>query len=369
MAVTLGGLALAGGIAATASHVNSFLSNRYNEKNRAAQIAADKELMDYQNSINRQYLMDSPSMTVEGLRKAGLSPLSAQGSFTQSGNSSIANVGTPTGEVPKFNLDPMTLSQLEVNQSQSDANKALAKVYEADATGKNIDNETKGDINEATLQQIYSNIGLNTAKVDEINSTISVNQSKIDNLVSDTAKNDALVERMQTQNFLDTWEMYLKTDKCKAEIDKLVADTGLSKAQAYDIYQKLQSGYWQSVVSLNSAGAADAASHVSVNNSQAAVNGSLVGFYNASTRKVDCERFGQQIANYIADKTAKSTVSATNNKNYINGSKFVLQMDKAMQWSNGATSSFRDWMIGVNQGVKSAMPLVGGMSGASEVLP
>ena len=64
MAVTLGGLALAGGIAATASHINSFLADRYNEKNRAAQVAADKDLMKYQNDLNRQYLMDSPSMTI-----------------------------------------------------------------------------------------------------------------------------------------------------------------------------------------------------------------------------------------------------------------------------------------------------------------
>lgn len=369
MAVTLGGLALAGGIAATASHVNSLIANHYNEKNRQAQISADKDLMSYQNSLNRQYLLDSPLMTVEGLRKAGLSPLSAQGSFTQAGNTSIANVGTPTGNVPQFHLDPMTLSQLDVNQSQSDANKALAKVYEADAMGKQIDNDYKADLNEANLSSIYSNIGLNDAKISEINSTIELNQYRIDNIVSDTQKNTSLVERMETQNFLDTWEMFMKSEKYKAEINKLVADTGLSQVQAADIYQKLQSGYWQSVVSLNRANAADAASHVAVNETQAGLNDSLAGFYNASTGKVDAEAFGQRLANYITAKTQRSTIKSINNRNNINGNSFVLKMDKGFDWSKSATSSFKDWMIGVNHGVSATMSGARIMPGAAEVLP
>ena len=369
MAVTLGGLALAGGIAATASHVNSIIANYYNEKNRQAQIAADKELMSYQNSLNRQYLLDSPSMTVEGLRKAGLSPLSAQGSFTQPGNTSIANVGTPTGNVPQFQLDPMTLSQLEVNESQKAANDALANMYNADATGKNIDNNYKADLNEANLSSIYSNIGLNESKINEINSTIELNQYRIDNIVSDTQKNNSLVERMETQNFLDTWEMFMKSDLYKSQIDKLVADTGLSNAQAADIYQKLQSGYWQSVVSLNNANAADSASHVAVNNSQIGVNQSLAGFYNASTGKVDAEAYGQRLANYITGKTQRSTINSINNRNNINGNSFVLKMDKGFDWSKSATSAFKDWMIGVNQGVSATMSGARIMPGAAEVLP
>ena len=325
MAVTLGGLALAGGIAATASHINSFLADRYNEKNRVAQVAADKDLMKYQNDLNRQYLMDSPSMTVEGLRKAGLSPLSAQGSFTQAGNSSIANVGTPTGEVPKFNLDPMSLSQLEVNQSQKDVNDALAKVYDADAAGKEIDNQTKADKNVAEIKAIYSGINLNDSQISEIQSNIDkINQDIIES-ASRVSLNQEQVNYLQTKGFNETWDMLIKNEKLQHEINLMVAQTNMSNAQAMDLVKKVASGYYESIVNSNNAGAA-------ASRSQVALNNALAGQASANTSYIKSQTFGQDLKNIYTSGTVDSAVKAANSGNDVDGSKFVRWTDKVTTW-------------------------------------
>lgn len=324
MAVTLGGLALAGGIAATASHVNSMIANHYNDKNRQAQIAADKELMSYQNSLNRQYLYDSPSMTVEGLRKAGLSPLSAQGSFTQPGGSSIANVGTPTGS-PKFNLDPMSISQLELNESQKNANDQLARVYGADAAGKEIDNQTKADKNIAEIKAIYSGINLNDSQITEIQSNIDkINQDIIES-ASRVSLNQEQVNFLQTKGFNETWDMLLKNEKLQHEINLMVAQTRMSNSQAMDLVKKVASGYWESVVNANNAGAA-------ASRSQVGLNYALAGQAYANTAYIKSQTFGQDLKNIYTSGTVDGAVKAANAGYDVDGSKFVRWTDKVTTW-------------------------------------
>lgn len=325
MAVSLGGLALAGGIAATASHVNSMITNHYNHKNRQAQISADKELMSYQNSLNRQYLLDSPSMTVEGLRKAGLSPLSSQGSFTQAGNTSIANVGTPSGSAPKFELDPVSISQLDLNESQKNANDQLARVYAADASGKEIDNQTKADKNIAEIKAIYSGINLNDSQISEILSNIDkINQDIVES-ASRVSLNQEQVNYLQTKGFNETWDMLLKNEKLQHEINLMVAQTHMSNAQAMDLVKKVASGYYESLVNANNAGAA-------ASRSQVGLNVALAGQAGANTAYIKSQTFGQDLKNIYTSGTVDGAIKAANAGYDVDGSKFVRWTDKVTTW-------------------------------------
>ena len=101
------------------------------------QAQANKESMAIQNQYSRQNLRDSPSLTLEGLKHAGVSPATMNG-----GNFQTASIPTPS--MPSAPAAP-SLDLLGALQTQSSIKlqNAEAKKTEAEATSTNIDNQNK----------------------------------------------------------------------------------------------------------------------------------------------------------------------------------------------------------------------------------
>lgn len=280
----------------------------------------------------RKIIRDSPRLQKEGLIAAGLSPALVDN--ISSVTSSDANAVAPTAKAAPVPQMPSAsdVASLFNADSQRIVAEAQARNLDADTAGKNIDNETKGERNIAELKKIYSGINLNDAQVTEIQSNIEKINQDIKESASRVKLNDEQVNYLQTKGFNETWDMLLKNEKLQYEINLMVAQTNMSNAQALDLVKKVASGYWESVVNANNAGAAASMSQVGLNNA-------LAGQAVANTGFIKSQTFGQDLKNIYTSGTVDSSVKVTNEKNAVDGSKFVRWTDKVSTWLGTITGT------------------------------
>ena len=284
-----------------------------------------KEMARINDLYQRRIIKDSPMLQKQGLEAAGLSPALVDN--ISSVTSSDANATPPTAKaapVPQL-FNASDFAALRNADSQRIVAEAQAKNLDADTEGKQIDNQTKGDLNIANLKKIYAGINLNDAQVSEIQSNISkINQDIVES-ASRVKLNDAQINYLQSKGFNETWDMLLKNEKLQYEINLMVAQTNMSNAQALDLVKKVASGYWESVVNSNNAGAAASMSQVGLNNA-------LAGQANANTSFIKSQTFGQDLKNIYTSGTVDGAVKAANAGNSVDGSKFVRWTDKVTTW-------------------------------------
>ncbi|QCS36373.1 hypothetical protein [Capybara microvirus Cap3_SP_319] len=144
-----------------------------------------QENMKLQNQLQRGLILDSAKLEKEGLISAGLNPAMMNGGNFSPVASSSVGPSSSAGAASLF--ENVQLGNLLVAMSQS-------KVNEADAAGKNIDNEYKAAQNE-------SQISLTIAKANESNVMAS-------NISADTANKLALNDniKQEYQNLIKTAE-------------------------------------------------------------------------------------------------------------------------------------------------------------------
>lgn len=120
--------------AAGASFTAGMISNAVTQR-RQAQM--NRESMALQNAYSRQNLRDSPSLTLEGLRHAGISPATMN-------NGNFTPASSPAPSMPSAPALP-TLDLLSALQTQSNIKlqNAEAKKTEAEAVSTNIENQNK----------------------------------------------------------------------------------------------------------------------------------------------------------------------------------------------------------------------------------
>lgn len=128
--------------AAAKTAVNGLINEFFNQRHVNQQIKGQKELMSYQNAINRQNLVDSPTLQVKGLSQAGLNPALAMG---QQLSVPTSNGGTVHTERNNAIQDALIASQIDLAQSQ-------AQDYKESARLKNIQSGTE---NARNLAQLY----------------------------------------------------------------------------------------------------------------------------------------------------------------------------------------------------------------------
>ena len=245
---------------------NTALAHAFNDTERQANVSAQKELASFNKDLNLQMLRESPKSTVEGLRDAGLSPLSSQGNFTDVPSNGMPSTPQPSG-APQ--IDPLTESAIVKNLA--DASNA-----KADAEGKEIDNNSKDEINRATIQNLYKDIGLKDAQIDEISAKVDWYNQSIEESISKIALNEQQVKRLSEQTELDVWNTLIKQDEIQAKIKELESQMHLNNAEATEIMHKIVSGYYTAQVDAFHASAA-------ASRSQVGLNKALAGKANAET--------------------------------------------------------------------------------------
>lgn len=128
------GAILASGASMAASQL---MKNDWDLTQRERNMRQQKELMNYQQKLNSDFLRQSPLLKVQGLRSAGISPLSEQGSFATAGVSSIPSVlSSETAATPSLGESASALSQMKTADAQ-------AKLADAQAENLNADTELK----------------------------------------------------------------------------------------------------------------------------------------------------------------------------------------------------------------------------------
>lgn len=338
---------------------NVGISHAFNAAERDANVSAQKDLAVFNKNLNMQMLRESPKTTVEGLRDAGLSPLSSQGNFTDVPSNGVPSISQPSG-APQ--IDPLTESAIVKNLADADNAKA-------DAEGKEIDNNTKDEINRATLDNLYKDIGLKDSQIDEISAKVDWYNQSIQESVSKIALNEQQVKRLAEQTELDVWNTLIKQDEIQAKIKELESQMHLNNAEATEIMHKIAVGFYTAQVDAYHASAAASRSQVGLNQALAgkakaetglaiAETGRAVaetGKINAETAVVKQQGIQETLKSIYMKKTNQGRINAENNANAVNGSKFTLWMDKGLNWASTATDV-------VGRGV--AMYATGGMSEA-----
>ena len=199
-----------------------------NNMTMSKQVQANKESMAIQNQYSRQNLRDSPSLTLEGLKHAGVSPATMNG-----GNFQTAS--TPTPSMPSAPVAP-SLDLLGALQAQSSIKlqNAEAKKTEAEATSTNIDNQNKQsqniEIKDAlndSIQRVldyYKRTGVDTTSLQNFKDYLDSPDSPFD-YGSMKARLDALnYERLLSSNISGDVSDVLDTLIANSKIDADVAD-------------------------------------------------------------------------------------------------------------------------------------------------
>lgn len=184
--------------------------NRTNRKWQEAMAA-----LQYQRQ--RQLTQDSPVLQKQGLIQAGMSP-SALGGYTGSA-SSVSTVPSSPTSLPQY--VPMDLNSIiQAYTAAKQGEVADSEAYKNRTQGdKNAKEAGRYDeLTDATLNQIYSNVGLNQAEVSKINASIPV-------LDSQAAYYNYLAENEEVR-----WQTAQAVKQ--SEIDRIKAENKLSEAAA-----------------------------------------------------------------------------------------------------------------------------------------
>lgn len=167
----------------TNEHNSSMLDkqNQFNRDMQKDQQQYNKEMWETQNAYN------TPKAQLDRYRQAGLNPnlLYGQpnpGNAAQAATSGQASSSNAIARQAPM-VDHLSMSNIRLNE-------ALAKKNEADATGKEIENQYKGDKEATEIQQMLQNINESSAreKAQLIENTYKPQQieAEIDNVISDT---------------------------------------------------------------------------------------------------------------------------------------------------------------------------------------
>lgn len=262
------------GLAGNAYQANQ--ANKWNQKQLDAQIAENQKNRDFNHSeaeIARNFQADfaremfdktnkynSMSNQVAQMRQAGINPALAYSgnsfapgsmpSVSAGGASSSGNV-SPT----QYSTTDVASPALAVARQQAEiANiEASTKKIESDTTGQNYQNDIlKSDAavrdawNQGQLVLQGIDIDLGNSKIDLTDSEAAKVRKELERLQLDIDSFDRTLKLLDTQiesgqldNDLKRIDKIYKSKEYEALLDKLAADTRLSRAQAHSILSKL----------------------------------------------------------------------------------------------------------------------------------
>lgn len=223
------------------SVVNSVIGAESAKQQNKQMMRFQQQMADQQYQRQRELTADTPSLQKAGLVSAGMSP-SAMGAFSGPA-ASVASVPSSPSQVPVYHdFNPSTLIDAFLAQKQGEV--ADSEAYRNRTEGdKNAKEAGRYDeLTDATLRQIYSNVGLDEAEVSKINASIPLlhNQSAYYNYLAENEEVRWQTAQAIKQSEIDRIQSENKLDKAAAEkklsmIDDIInAQYNLTLAEIYN---------------------------------------------------------------------------------------------------------------------------------------
>ena len=327
--------------------VTGAINNMFAKKAEKRQFNYNKKLMEFQNSLNHANEFSSAGRQIAGLKSAGVNPALADGSApaTVSGSSVSQGSGQADGGSSEATVAQQASNlQMDekVKESQVSANDAIAREHNANAEGKEIENENARDRwsdKDKILQgQVYQMATSNKYFEDITKQNLRLLGSN-----ADVAKWDAKLKEIDSQT---------RGRFNQATIDNIVANTGLSEQNAATLV------------------------------TAAKLNGALMSYYGEETR---AKRYINEMNDYfnsagwdanplanqqfealrklqsecdIAAKTGNYTGALTAGQEFANK---YAPADKALQWGNMIVNTLMTGLMiyGAYRGIRGPVPGIG----------
>lgn len=327
--------------------ISGAINNMFAKKAEKRQLNYNKKLMEFQNSLNQANEFSSMGRQIAGLKSAGVNPALADGSAPASVSGSSVSQGS--GQADGGSSEATVAQQSsnlqmdeKVKESQVSANNAIAREHNANALGKEIENENArsrwSDKDKLLSGQAYQMATSNKYFEDMTKENLRFLGS-----YADEKKWEAKLKEIDSQT---------RSRFNEATIDNIVANTGLSKQNAATLV------------------------------TAAKLNGALMSYYGEETR---AKRYLNDMNDYFNSagwdanplvnqqfEALRKLVSecdlAAKNGNYTGaltaGQEFANKYapaDKAFQWANMIVNTLMTGLMlyGAYRGFRGGVPPVG----------
>lgn len=215
------------GIADTSNFMSSlFFGNRNNQWNQEAATTAYNRQIDLMN-MTRAY--DTPAAQMQRFKDAGLNPNLIYGQMQGGIQPPTAPQSSPSQMVAP-QTDPIQLAQ--------------TRLLNAEAEGKEIENEKKPDLIDEELKKLQSEVGLNNQQVENLKVQYDETKQAIENLrgqlelLQMQAINLGYQNRLTHEKTIGQMLENIFTDRStEYRIRKLAAETGISEIEARLAYK------------------------------------------------------------------------------------------------------------------------------------
>ena len=327
--------------------INGAINNMFAKKAEKRQFNYNKKLMEFQNSLNQANEFSSIGRQIAGMKAAGVNPALADGSApaTVSGSSVSQGSGQADGG-PSEATVAQQASNLQmdekVKESQVSANDAIAREHNANAEGKEIENENArarwSDKDKLLSGQVYQ-----MATSNKYFEQLTKENLRFLGSNADVQKWEAKCREIDSQT---------RGRFNQATIDKIAADIGLSKQNAATLV------------------------------TAAKLNGALMSYYGEETR---AKRYINDMNDYfnsagwdanplanqqfqalrklqtecdIAAKTGNYTGALTAGQEFANK---YAPADKALQWGNMIVNTLMTGLMiyGAYRGIRGPVSGIG----------
>lgn len=327
--------------------ISGAINNMFAKKAEKRQFNYNKKLMEFQNSLNQANEFSSLGRQISGMKAAGVNPALSDGSapVTVSGSSVSQGSGQADGGSSEATVAQQSSNlQMDekVKESQVSANNAIAREHNANALGKEIENEN-ARARWSDKDKILSGQAFQMATSNKYFEQTTKENLRFLGANADVAKWDAKCKEIDSQT---------RSRFNEATIDNIVANTGLSKQNAATLV------------------------------TAAKLNGALLAYYGEETR---AKRYMNDMNDYFNSagwdanplanqqfQALRKLVSecdlAAKNGNYTGaltaGQEFANKYapaDKAFQWANMIVNTLMTglMMYGAYRGITGGNPMSG----------
>ena len=207
--------------------ISGAINNMFAKKAEKRQFNYNKKLMEFQNSLNQANEFSSTGRQIAGMKASGVNPALADGSApaTVSGSSVSQGSGqadTGSSEATVAQQSSNLQMDEKVKESQVSANDAIAREHNANAEGKEIENEN-ARARWTDKDRLLSGQVTQMAISNKYFEDITKQNLRFLGANADAAKWEAKCKEIDSQT---------RGRFNQATIDKIVADTGLSEQNA-----------------------------------------------------------------------------------------------------------------------------------------
>lgn len=164
--------------------VSGLINNAFYKRNLNLQVAAQKDLMDYQNQYN------TPSAQMQRLAEAGLNPNLVYGSNAPAGTSGNASAPSGVANPGNYNSADVASAMLHIQQAKAqDASienlRAETRLKNAEAAGKEFYNSMQPELLQLTIDQGRKQIEKLQSDMNLNDSSVQLNMAKKSLAVAD----------------------------------------------------------------------------------------------------------------------------------------------------------------------------------------